>query len=324
MLTDFLSLQLFAEGAADGGETGGVRASGLTGDFQADFDRYVRGKSAAPQAPAAEKQDEGGEEEPVNVTGEAGEAEASEKEETTDPEAEFEELIKGKFKDQFAKRTQGIINDRFKNSKITEKNLSDQTEAIAPLFSRYNLEEGDIAGLAEAIRNDNTMFSRQAMAAGQTAEAFRDEFYAGRQKAAAPEEQQAELDDARAEMAATRDRWLAEEAEIRKTFPSFDLRNEIRNNPEFREAIENGCSVAIAYKGTRFSDLASEVAAAATQAAAKKTAETIAANASRPADGGRRAVGGYSPSGVDLNNLSPLQIKEYMDRAARGEKITFR
>ena len=54
-------------------------------------------------------------------------------------EAEFEELIKGKYSDAFGKRVQGIIDKRFSKMKAMEKDLSPD------LFAKYKSAKADRA-----------------------------------------------------------------------------------------------------------------------------------------------------------------------------------
>ena len=61
-----------------------------------------------------------------------------------DFDAEFEELIKGDFKDVFAKRTQSIIDKRFKTAKQTEARLEKLNPLLDGLAKRYGVNSDEI------------------------------------------------------------------------------------------------------------------------------------------------------------------------------------
>lgn len=59
-------------------------------------------------------------------------------------ENQFEELIKGPYKDAFAKKVQGIINKRFKEQKTAEQKINDAEKGAAENKSHLDKEaEGD-------------------------------------------------------------------------------------------------------------------------------------------------------------------------------------
>ena len=64
-------------------------------------------------------------------------------------EDEFSELINGKFKEQFRKRTQSIIDKRFKETKQLEEFKNLVSPLMAKLNDKYNNENGDIKRVEE-------------------------------------------------------------------------------------------------------------------------------------------------------------------------------
>jgi len=331
-----IGLQHFAEGGAEGGA--GEGGNGLSGDFSADVKKYF-GVDAGPDAGDSNgetKQD-------VEATASAAEPEANDKAAASgqqggdDAEAEFEALIKGKYKDQFGKRTQGIINERFRKSKETEaalqKELDGYKNISAVLLDKYGLgEDATPEDLAEAIKGDNTNFSRQAMAAGMSVDAYRDGFFTEQQNKAQQAQQQAEQQAEAAQneaaqreaaMQQTYDAWNREAEELKKTFPTFDLAEELRSNEAFRHALVAGLPVAQAYYGANFETISSGLVAAASQDAARKAAQTVAANRARPSEGGQSAGTGIRTGAVDVNNLSGDQVLDILKQVERGARITF-
>lgn len=329
-----IGLQHFAEGGADGAGQGDG-GNGLSGDFSADMQKYFGVK---PSSDAGSNYGETTAEETASAAEtEAETAAASGQQSGEDPDAEFEALIKGKYKDQFGKRTQGIINERFRKSKETESALTEEINKYKRITSvlrdKYGLDEGTTPEqIEEAVQADNTMFSRQAMAAGLPTDAYRDQFMqaqrqkaeeAAQQQAQAQQQAEAEQQQKAAAMQQTYDRWQQEAEELKKQFPQFDLAAEVKGNEAFRKALVAGIPVAQAYYGANFDKISSGLVAAASQDAARRTAQTVAANRARPVEGGQSAGTGIRTDKRDVNSLSGKEIRDIINQVEHGARISF-
>ena len=310
----YFDIQMFAEGAAEGGADGVTAESGLTGDFNADFQKYFGTSAGAGSAPVSHKT-ESEAQDAASGTDEQNEAEENEDaaeenaaEAEGNSEEEFEALIKGKHKRDFQKRVQGIINDRFKDAKATAGRLNAMQEAIAPLFARYGLNESDVEGLAKAIKEDASIFTRLAMEKGIDAEAFRDSFYADRERVL--KEASARYDD-----------WKKQEAEIQKTYPSFNLQEAFKNE-DFRNMAMQGATILNAYRASHFDEIAAGLVAATSKRTVKQTVDSMQSSAGRPREGGLSSSAA-TVSKKDVGNLSEADIFDIIKRVGRGEKITF-
>lgn len=340
MLNNHLErLQLFADGGSAGGSApggdGGENGSGLSGDFNSDLQRYF-GIAASHDAGGGNADDGEREQEAADtgsVTGEAADAEAaSSGQQDDDGYSEFRE----KYKDRIHADFQKSFNERFKKSKEVETQLQAQNRALnellAPLRDKYGLSEDATAEeMAEKIKGDKTNFSRQAMAQGVSTDAYRDSFYTRQAEAAkkaeevrqAQEAQQQQAQQQRQQaMQQTFQRWQAESAELQKQFPAFDLAKEIKGNQAFKKALEAGLPVAQAYYGANFEKISSGLVAAASQNAAKRAAQTVAANRARPSEGGQNAGTGIRTGAVDVNSMTGQQVLDLLKRAETGERIT--
>ena len=323
----YFDIQMFSEGGAVGTAGGTESASGLTGDFTQDFNKYVLGKESAPVSQnTAENNASSGTDEAERDADEQGENAAvgdkqSEEGQITeeDSEKEFEELIKGRFKGAFQKRTQGIINERFKAGKETEGKLSLALDALAPLFDRYGIEDGNIEALRDAVKGDAGIFSKRALEKGMETEEYRNSFYADRER-----EQQAANDELQKRQQAAEAigaEWKRQEAEIQKTYPGFKLEEAFKNE-EFRQMAMSGTSLMSAYKASHFDELAAGLVAANTKRITKKAVDSMQGNINRPAEGGMASAAG-TVTKKDVSNLSEADIFDLINRAGRGEKITF-
>ena len=342
MLNSFKAwIQRFADGGSAGGSAPGGDGSdggnGLSGDFNSDLQKYFgitsshdAGDGGADDGERDQEATDAG-----SVTAGAADAEAasSGQQEDDDGYSEFRE----KYKDRIHAEFQKSFNERFKKSKETETNLKTENQAyrnlVAPLLDKYGLtEDATPEQIAEKIRADKTTFSRQAMAQGVSTESYRDSFYsrqeqkvqeAQRQEQERQAAQERQAQQRRQAMQQTYERWQSESAELQKQFPQFDLARELKGNEAFRKALEAGLPVSQAYYGANFERISSGLVAAASQTAAKRAAQTVAANRARPSEGGQNAGAGIRTGAVDVASLTGQQIRDLMDRAARGERISF-
>lgn len=316
----YLNIQMFAEGGAEGSAEG-TSQMGLTGDFTADFDRYVLGKESAPVSQEAEYSDDVGGTEAEDEEEAAAGDETAETDENAEenPDAEFEELIKGKYKEAFHRRTQGIINGRFKTAKETERKLGLASDALAPLFDRYGLDEGDFEGLKSAVKGDAGIFAKKALEKGMESEEYRDAFNADRDR----KQQEAQQDLTARQKAAKQkyQEWKTQETDIQKTYPGFNLEKAFAND-NFRRMAMKGESLLDAYRASHFEEIAAGLVAAATKRAAKKAVDSMQGNISRPAEGGMNSAGGTVMK-KDVGSLTGKDIDDIIKRVGRGEIVAF-
>lgn len=226
-------------------------------------------------------------------------------EEAVDLDAEFEEAIKGKYAEQFKKRTADIVTGRVKNLKARNTEL----EALArDAASRYGVDPNNLKAIAEAFKNDRAYLQEQADNNGVTAEVQAQlneyESYKAHQR----------HEDTMQQMAAQVD-------EAMQAFPDFDLDTEMAD-PQFMELIGAGVSVKKAYMTTHMDELMSGAIQYAVGETQRKTLNDIQARGTRPLENGASSHATASAK-VDVSKLTPAQMDEFEERARRGENITF-
>lgn len=329
------NLQMFAGGA----ETG---SSGLSGDFDADFAKYVSHTDSARQDAAVENDDadtdaaDETEDAPDTDSADNAETNAQTETSTTDTDSaemtdeEFEALIKGKGKKAFGARTQKIIDGRFAKVKGQMQPLQD---LAAVLYDKYGISDGDIDALKQAVYDDNAMFNRQAMESGQSIQEYKDSFKAAQEQsqadaqadAQAEIEQQAEDDNAAAD--AQNDiinAWQSQCDAVRATYPEFDLQKELADNEDFRDLLTGARPLTVeearrlAYYDRDMAEITGKVA----QSVKAKTANAIQQNRQRPPEGGLTRQGGIIPK-KDVSALRENDILKILDDVSKGAKITF-
>lgn len=329
----FYDLQMFA---AEGGTT-----SGLSGDFDADFAKYVSHTEPARQDAAVENDD--ADTDAADVTEDAPDTDSADNAETnaqtetgttdtTDTDSaemtdeEFEALIKGKGKKAFGARTQKIIDGRFAKVKGQMQPLQD---LAAVLYDKYGISDGDIDALKQAVYDDNAMFNRQAMESGQSIQEYKDSFKAAQEQsqaeAQAEIEQQAEDDNAAAD--AQNDiinAWQSQCDAVKATYPEFDLQKELADNEDFRDLLTGARPLTVeearrlAYYDRDMAEITGKVA----QSVKAKTANAIQNNRQRPPEGGLTRQGGIIPK-KDVSALRENDILKILDDVSKGAKITF-
>lgn len=283
METYKMDLHLFDEGAA-GGEGG-----------------------AAAQAPEAGAQAEG-----------AG----SNPEGSRDLEAEFDNLIKGEFKDTYNKRVQGIVQNRLKGSKQTEASLREAREIMALMGERYGLDGTDAKALRTALENDRQYLEEEALEKGMSVDQLAEMKKMEREnrsfrQAMERQREQAEFDQ--------KFRAWSEEAEgLKEQYPTLNLMEEF-NDPNFIRLLDSGVGVKAAYQAIHFDELMTGAMAHTAQTAQKKVMDSVKANGARPMENAAQGAAGVSAY-TDVNKLTKQQRKEIAEQVMRDpdKRITFR
>ncbi len=289
-----LDLNLFGEGG-DGGA--GAAAAGA-------------GESAAPADGAGDA-----------LLGNAPEALAQGDAQPVDKAAAFEALIKGEYKDEFAKRTQGIINSRFRAAKAAEEKSKAVEPVIAALYSKYGVDPASkdaIAQLQTAINEDDTYYeveaARRGMSVDQLKEIRRVEgenaVYRARE---AERERNQILSD-----------WQMQADKLSQVYPNFALDAEIsgENGETFLNLIRSGIDIKTAYEVIHKDELLSGAIGYAVTQAQQRTVDNIRARGLRPSENGA----GNKNSGTQIRKSSPstwsdAEYDDILRRVRSGEKI---
>ena len=298
-----LNLQLFAEGAGDGGTAQG---QGVT---EAAALPQNKGEKNNPLANVK-----------YGVQEEA--APAAEVQKSTpapDRNAEFEALIKGEYKDLYDARVQDTIQKRLKGHKELTDKLNALNPTIEMMAKKYGVDANDIEGLNKAVQEDDSYYEQEALEKGLTVQQLKEIRKMERENAdlkAQMEEQQRQENGKKLYAA-----WMQQAEEAKKVYPSFDMRAEM-NNPKFVDLLRSNIDVRTAYEVLH----KDEIIPAAMQFTAKtvesKLAKSIAANGARPSENGMSSQSAAVVKS-DVSQLSKEDRAEIIRRVQRGEKIRF-
>jgi hypothetical protein len=316
------NLQLFGEGGgAAGGEGAGAGAAdGVAGN------PATTGKSGkAARNPLADVQyGKAPEAEEAQQQGEVAQKESAQQA-AVDPDKAFEQLIKGEYKDAFAKRTQRIIDDRFKHAKGLEAQVQQMEPMLQMLAERYGLEDPkDLKAIMKAMEDDDGYYEEEAMR--------RDMSVAQLKQMKQMERENAQFKRAQAEQERQQnaDRiyqgWLQQSEQVKQAYGNFDLRSEI-GNPEtgerFMGLLRSGIDVKTAYEVIHKDDIIGGAMAYTAQQTEKRVTDSIRARGMRPTENGSSGNAAAVVRKADVNTLSRKDRDEIARRVMRGERISF-
>jgi hypothetical protein len=302
-----LNLQLFAEGA--GGGDGGTGAEGAKGVTAAAAMPQTKGVKNNPLADVKYGIQEGD-----NTP--AAEVEATP---TEDRNAEFEALIKGKYKDLYDARVQNTVQQRLKGQKETV----DKYNALAPMLEilakKYGVDASDPKALSKAIEEDDSYFEEEALEKGISVEQLKEIKKIERENATLRQQME---EQNRRDNANRFYKQMMEQAEsVKAVYPSFDLRAEMQN-PRFVDLLRNNVDVRTAYEVLHKDDIIPAAMQFAAKTAEQKLTNNIIANGARPTENGNASQGATVVKS-DVSQLSKADRQEIIRRVQRGEKIRF-
>lgn len=237
-----------------------------------------------------------------------------------DLESEFEEAIKGKYKDLFAKRTQGIIDKRFKETKSLEAQVKANAEINAKLGAKYGIDASDVAALAQAVNDDDSYIEEAAYENNMTVEQYKTYLEGEKAKQELEEMKRQE----RREQLTTFFNTQAESVKTKYDDNDFDFWDEYNNNRQFQSMINSGVDVETAYKVMNMEKITASVAESATKKAKQAIANDIRANGVRPTEGGMKSNQAPINSSLNIRGLTDKQMDDYIEQARHGKVITFK
>ena len=302
---DEMDLQLFAEGA--GGADGGTTGSDAAGVTAADAGQQDTGVNAgAAQAGTVDTADAG--------------------QEQKDLSADFDGLIRGKYKDQFNASVKKILDGRLSSVNKKLQGYESGQAVFDILAQKYGIDPTDYAAIAEAAQKDKSFYEQEAIETGKAVEDVMELKRVQRENATMrrqmEQQRQFQEDQQRQQQANEQEKvWLNQAKEAQKVFPGLNLETEIKN-PDFARLLRSGVPVKAAYQVVHMDDIMGGAMQYAAQRAAKNVTDNVIAGTARPAENGTAAQGAVSAK-VDPSKFTPDDIKKYRERAARGERITF-
>lgn len=322
----WLDLQLFAEGEGGGeGAATGVEAVDpgqqrlLELGVPADKIRKRASEAVAKMSKGTAKPEQAQEQKP---TEQIPTAEPTEEKPDAPTRMSWDDIMKDP---EYNKQMQAVVQTRLKSAKDAEEKLQKMASAHEVLARKYGLDPNNIdyEALAKKVDDDEQHYEDKALEMGVSIEEARkldqkerNEIRQQRQEAITLEQKKIQDHIMSLERQAE---------ELKKVFPKFDLRTELRN-PTFARmtAPNSGLSLEDAYYAIHRKELQTAAMHATAQATRQQISNAIQANGRRPQENGTT---GQAPSVThfDYSKASPEQRKQFKaflesERAA-GRKV---
>jgi len=228
----------------------------------------------------------------------------------------WEQAKKGEFKDLYGQDVQNAVRDRFKNQDDARAQLDGLQPMLQALMNKAGVES--VEELSQLVLDDDSLYEDAAEEAGMTVERYK-EF-----KALQEEHDRREAQDRENE---ERTFWnnhiskiMAQAEELKKTFPNFDLDEEMKNE-EFKRLTHPsvGISVEDAYYTIHRKELEPQMLAYGMNRAREQMGQTIQAQRSRPVEGAMRSQGQLAADmKTDFSRMTRRERDEYRRRVHAG------
>jgi hypothetical protein len=300
-----LNLQLFAEGAGDGG-TGSEGAMGVTATAAMSQNKGAKNPLADVKygiqpteeaTPAAE----------VNPTP------------AEDRNAKFEALIKGEYKDLYDAKMQDTIQKRLKGTKETVDKYNELTPTLEILAKKYGVDASDVKALNKAIEEDDSYFEEEALEKGITVQQLKE--FRKMERENADLKRQMEEQNRKENANKVYAQWMEQAEQAKAVYPSFDLRTEMQN-PQFVNLLRSNVDVKTAFEVLHKDEIIPAAMQYAAKTAEQKLTNKVIANGARPVENGNSSQGATVVKS-DVSQLSKADRAEIIRRVQRGEKISF-
>lgn len=238
-------------------------------------------------------------------------------EEKEDLDADFEALIKGKYKAQYDTRFQQGINARHKDYMQNKQQLESLNPMLDMLKEKYGVS--DVKDLQKAIMDDDSYYEEEAMERGLTVEQLKymkqmereNKAYKAREQESIQEQMQREKIEG----------WLRQEAQFKQKAPDFSLREELAN-PEFERLLAAGVNVETTFNVIHQDEIMSGAMNYTAKKAVEKTVNDIKARGMRPSENGLGTTA-TEPKRKTVGEMTGEEILEMANKAKKGEKISF-
>ena len=313
-----LNLQLFADGAAAGGDGGAAAAEAGDATGVNVPDAGVRKNRRTRENPLANVQ-YGIQQQNTQPVATANQEAA---EQGTETEESFESLIKGKYKSDADAWAQNLVQNRFKRNAEMEATLESHKALHELLGKKFNVDPTDINGIMRALSRDPAKVEQMALERGVSVDTMNqildledksklyDEIEEERKRQTAFQRaRQAHLES------------LARQSEeVLTAYPEFNLEREM-NNPQFMRMTGpgGGFTAKQAYEAIHHQEIVNAIM----QRQAQNISKAIQANGARPSENGMRGAQNASTVKTDPTKLTREDRTELRRRVAAGDTIVF-
>lgn len=291
--------------AAPSGEMGDSQASPVdTQRGNSGEQKIVYGKQATDQMPETKKIPDAEETKPKSLE---------------ERRKVFQAMVNGEFKDIYTEETQRIINRRFRETQNLEKQIGQYQPLITMLMQRYDIQDGNIEKLTQAIDNDQNYWADAAKEAGMSIAQYKTFLQLKRENHAWKQEEMRRKTSQKAEQQLQK--WHLEAENLKIIYPGFDFAAEAEN-PNFLSLLRSGVPLKQAFEVIHMDDIVAGAEAAQAAATEKQIVDGIRAKGARPKENGSSSQSAFLVKD-DVSKLTKKDRAEIARRAALGEQISF-
>ena len=204
--------------------------------------------------------------------------------------ASFTELIKGEYKKDYEQHMKSTLAERLKGRDADRQKAEQMEPILAALAQKYGKEAQDVAGIAQAVQADNSLYEDEANRMGVPVDVFKNmkTLEAENQRMKAAQQKSAEERALHEHF----QKIATQAEEMKQAFPGFDLQAELQN-PLFMKwtSPQYGMSVKDAYFAIHHDEIQKATMQYAGQRATQQVAASVQAGARRPQENGMQGVG---------------------------------
>lgn len=292
-----LSLQLFADGAGAGAAAAGTATGAETGSTG----QPATGNNNNAEGAAG------------STTGAESTAEQSQVE-------TFDDLIKGRYKQDFDAKVQSIINKRFKGAREAEVSMNKLSQGISALGTYYGLDAESpdfLDKLNSRIMDDEKLYEKEAAESGMNVDDVKRIRRMEMENRAL--KLQTRRDAEERQMQEFYSGVIKQVPDVQKVYPQFDIDTEMANE-QFFNLVRNGVGLRNAYEVIHGSELQAARDAIIAQKAQEQLSNSVRANGMRPNEVNHNSAPDF---GRDIKNMTRSEVKQIIRRAERGEVVKF-
>ena len=234
----------------------------------------------------------------------------------------FDELIHGKYKQDFDARVQAIVQDRLKNSKKSDETLSKLQPVLQMLGSQYGIDASDISSIdadafAQKVLDDRKYYEQEAAEKGIPIDAYMKMKRVERENDMLRRQGQQYL--AEQQKREQFGRLMSQFEDVKKVYPQADFKTEMEN-AAFGRLVANGVDARTAYEVIHRDEIQRGAMQYAVQRTKEQVAASMAANSRRPVENGNTAT----PASItkeDPSTWTAEDRREIRRRVQNGERI---
>lgn len=218
---------------------------------------------------------------------------------------DFDELVRGDYRQEYNKKVEEIIKNRLKDHYQLKKSLEDITAALNGLKDKLGIKAKDnkeiISQITERLEKGDSAFNVKEANSSNEMRNEKDT-----------------LTNARKEVM----KLISDSEKTKEYYPQFEIQKELKD-PEFRKVLKfTGNDPKKAFEILHFDEIISSVIRDTAKLAQERMAGSIAAKAVRPVEGAQSAAGTVYIN-QDPKSLSKADRADIKRRVRRGEKIVW-